>query len=105
MGYPVGQMQTDGPAKAAGALSAVQLADHPGQVDDLKRIRGIGPVLERTLNRLGIATFAQIGRFSAEDIERVGTALNVFRRRIERDDWIGGAREQYREKYGKALDA
>ena len=89
----------------AETLSAGQRFDRPGQVDDLKRIRGIGPVLEQTLNRLGIASYAQIGRFSAEDIERVGSALNVFPGRIERDDWIGGAREQYRKKYGKMLDA
>jgi predicted flap endonuclease-1-like 5' DNA nuclease len=69
--------------------------------DDLKTISGIGPVLEKTLNRLGIASYAQIARFTRKDIERVAAALNSFPDRILRDDWVGGAKNEYRRKYGK----
>ncbi len=65
-------------------------ADHR---DDLKVINGIGPVMEQTLNDLGIKTWEQIGAFSAEDIEKVSAAISTFPGRIDRDDWVGGAIE------------
>lgn len=61
-----------------------------GDVDDLKKISGVGPVLEGKLNALGITRFDQIAAFSAEDVARVDDRLN-FKGRIDRDDWIGQA--------------
>lgn len=63
-----------------------------GDADDLKKISGVGPVLEKKLNALGIATFAQIAGFSADDIVRVDDVLN-FKGRIERDGWLAQAVE------------
>lgn len=63
-----------------------------GKADDLKRISGVGPVLEGKLNALGIYNFSQIAEFSAEDIQRVDDRLN-FKGRIEREDWISQARD------------
>jgi NADH-quinone oxidoreductase subunit E len=60
--------------------------------DDLKRIRGVGPSLERTLNDLGVTRFSQIVDWSEADIARVDERLR-FRGRIQRDDWQGQARE------------
>jgi predicted flap endonuclease-1-like 5' DNA nuclease len=71
--------------------------------DDLKKIFGIGPVLEKTLNKLGIHAYEQIARFTPQDVERVSRALEFFPGRIERDDWIGSAQKQYRAKYGKSI--
>lgn len=88
---------------AAGPAPAAAGAEQPEGRDDLKQITGIGPVLEKTLNSLGITTFAQIGRFSAEDVQRVGASIHCFSDRIIRDDWIGGARRAYRRKYGSEL--
>jgi predicted flap endonuclease-1-like 5' DNA nuclease len=68
--------------------------------DDLKRIRGIGPVLERTLNRLGITRFSQIAQWQASDVERVAPALGDFPDRVKRDRWIERAREEHIRKYG-----
>ena len=59
--------------------------------DDLKKISGVGPVLEGKLHELGITRFSQIAAFSAEDITRVDDALS-FKGRVERDDWIGQAK-------------
>ncbi|MFC3705894.1 NADH-quinone oxidoreductase subunit NuoE [Devosia honganensis] len=78
-----------------------------GTADDLKLISGIGPVIERKLNELGITRFDQIAGFKKADIARVDDALD-FRGRIERDDWVrqakalakGGA-EEYRKVFGK----
>jgi small subunit ribosomal protein S2 len=63
----------------------------PGEPDDLKKIAGIGPALERRLRDLGVTRIEQIARFTDEDIENVDAVLN-FKGRIQRDDWVGQAR-------------
>lgn len=60
--------------------------------DDLTRISGVGPVLVQKLNDAGVTSFAQIAAFTADDIERIDAQLN-FKGRIERDDWIGQAKQ------------
>ena len=45
------------------------LLDGPNTPDDLKLIVGIGPVLERMLHQLGVATYRQIARWSERDID------------------------------------
>lgn len=83
------------PASTAGKATkdkaAAVTAAAKGAADDLKKISGVGPVLEGKLHALGITTFAQIAAFNADDIARVDDALN-FKGRIERDDWIGQAK-------------
>lgn len=72
--------------------------------DDLKRIRGIGPVLERLLNDLGIHRLQQIAEFGPDDVERVQAALQDFPDRIERDHWVEQARtliSEYRPEAGE----
>jgi NADH-quinone oxidoreductase subunit E len=66
--------------------------------DDLKKIKGVGPAIEKTLKSLGIHRFNQIAEMSEYDIDRVAQQLKGFRSRIYREDWIGQARElQYRK--------
>ena len=80
------------PAKKTDDAATLPLFTAPsGQADDLKKIAGVGPVLEGKLNALGITTFAQIAAFSADDIAKVDEVLN-FKGRIEREDWIGQAK-------------
>jgi len=79
-------------APAADAEPAALFETPEGPADDLKKISGVGPVLEKKLNALGIATYAQIANFSAEDITRVDEALS-FKGRIERDNWLDQAAE------------
>ena len=67
----------------------------------MKKVWGIGPKLEKTLNRLGITTFAQIGHFTADDIERISHALDFFPGRIIRDGWVDGAAKEIPEKIWK----
>jgi len=71
-----------GAAPRARARSAA-----PSAGDDLKKIAGIGPAIEKKLNALGITTFAEIAAFSADDVERVNGALK-FKGRIEREQWV-----------------
>ena len=61
--------------------------------DDLKRIKGVGPAIEKTLNEMGIYRYEQIAAMSEYDIDRVAQRLKGFHSRIYREDWMGQARE------------
>jgi predicted flap endonuclease-1-like 5' DNA nuclease len=59
--------------------------------DDLKRIKGIGVVIEKRLEAMGISTYPQIAAWTASDVEKVSNALD-FKGRIEREQWVEQAR-------------
>lgn len=80
------------PAKAADAAPAALFAAPEGPADDLKKISGVGPVLEKKLNALGVTTFAQVAAMSRDDIEKLDDALS-FKGRIDRDNWLEQAAE------------
>lgn len=61
--------------------------------DNLKKIKGVGPAIEKTLNEMGIFRFQQIADMSEYDIDRVAQRLKGFHSRIYRENWIGQARE------------
>ena len=77
-----------------------KLKDQPPR-DDLKKIFGIGPVLERTLNGLGYYQFRDIARWGDAEIEQVARVLNPDR--IRRDKWISQAKSLHQKKYGEEL--
>jgi predicted flap endonuclease-1-like 5' DNA nuclease len=62
-----------------------------GQPDDLKRIRGVGVLLEKKLHMLGVRTYDQIANWTRSDIDRVNEQLD-FHGRIERENWVEQAR-------------
>ena len=70
----------------------VFLSAPDGEPDDLKRISGVGKVLEGTLNTLGIYHFRQIAEFTRENIDWVDNYLS-FTGRIDREDWVGQAKK------------
>jgi predicted flap endonuclease-1-like 5' DNA nuclease len=74
-----------------------------GAPDDLKLIVGVGPVLERMLHQLGVATYRQIARWSERDIDDFDAKLHEFPGRIRRDAWVTQARALHQSKYGEAL--
>ncbi len=59
--------------------------------DDLKKISGVGPQLEKKLHSLGIYTFKQISQWSEENVAWVDEYLS-FKGRITREDWISQAK-------------
>jgi len=67
-----------------------------GEPDDLKKISGVGPAIEKKLNALGITKYEQIAKFKKADIEQVDEVLN-FKGRIERDGWLDQAKELAKE--------
>ena len=64
----------------------------PVHGDDLKRIKGVGPKLEKLLNSLGVTSFSQIAAWDDDEIDRVDAQLGSFAGRIRRDDWPAQAR-------------
>jgi NADH-quinone oxidoreductase subunit E len=87
---------------------SVQLFVAPeGPADDLKWITGVGPVLERRLNELGITRWSQVAALTPEDISRVEETLS-FKGRVARDNWLAqaevlarGGQEEYIRVFGK----
>ena len=63
--------------------------EEPG--DDLKRIRGIGVLIEKRLNGMGISRYDQIANWTSGDIDRISQTLD-FKGRIERENWVEHAR-------------
>ncbi|MEL6665508.1 MAG: NADH-quinone oxidoreductase subunit NuoE [Pseudomonadota bacterium] len=78
-----------------------------GEEDDLKRIKGIGPVNEKALNELGIFKFRQIAAWTPENVDWVEDFMS-FPGRIEREDWIAQAKtlaEGEETEFSKRVDA
>ena len=92
---------TAGPPESAGAVPPQPepvrgtpppaLPSPEGEPDDLQRISGIGPSIEKTLHELGIYHFRQIAQFTPDNVAWIDQRLR-FRGRVEREDWIGQAR-------------
>jgi predicted flap endonuclease-1-like 5' DNA nuclease len=77
------------------------LLDGPGSPDDLKLIVGVGPMLERMLQQLGVTTYRQVARWTERDIDEFDAKLPEFPGRIRRDLWVVQARALHRSKYGE----
>ena len=72
--------------------------------DDLTRIDGIGPFLEKKLNEIGILTYIQIARFDQAMIDEVTKKIGYFEGRIEKDDWVGQAAKLHEQKLENPFD-
>ena len=77
------------PKKAAKAEAAPAAA---AGSDDLKKLSGVGPALEKKLVAAGITTFAQVAAWSDADVAAMNEKLS-FKGRIEREGWIEQAKE------------
>ena len=62
-------------------------------MDDLKLIFGIGPKIEKMLNKNNVKHFEDIAAWSKADVDRFSEMLGSFPDRIERDDWVQSAKE------------
>ena len=60
--------------------------------DDLKKVKGIGPKMEQTLNQIGIYTFAQVARMTVKEYDLLDAITEAFPGRAQRDDWAGQAK-------------
>jgi predicted flap endonuclease-1-like 5' DNA nuclease len=74
-------------AAAAGSAKVVRAAN----MDDLKRIRGVGVLIEKRLNAAGVTSYDQIAQWTADDVAHFSRMLD-FKGRIERENWVEQAR-------------
>jgi hypothetical protein len=66
--------------------------NHKKHVDDLKRIRGIGPAMEQRLNRNGVFTFAKFAHLSTEDLATILVGIpGISKERIAESGWSNQA--------------
>jgi len=64
-----------------------------GKADDLKKIKGVGPKLEKELNEAGVFHFDQIAGWTAEEVHWADHNLVSFKGRVSRDNWVDQAKE------------
>jgi len=62
------------------------------EADDLKLISGVGPVLEKALNNIGLFTFEQVSKMSKEEYDLLDSITGSFPGRAERDNWAEQAK-------------
>lgn len=78
--------------KAEPKKAALKKAAATDSADDLKKLSGVGPVLEKKLIEAGVTSFAQIASWKKKDIEEFDEKLS-FKGRIEREGWVDQAKE------------
>lgn len=63
------------------------------EANNLTKIDGLGLWVEERLNTLDIYTYEQISRLTQTDINTIEEVLELIPGRIEKDNWVGQARE------------
>lgn len=86
------EILASGATKAAPAKAAKAAAPAAEGSDDLKKLSGVGPALEKKLHEAGVTTFAQIAAWTEADVAAMDEKLS-FKGRIEREGWIAQANE------------
>ncbi|MDV4168108.1 MAG: 50S ribosomal protein L21 [Pseudomonadota bacterium] len=80
------------PAAAPAKKAAPKKAAAAAGGDDLKKLSGVGPALEKKLIEAGVTTFAQIASWGEAEIAEFDEKLS-FKGRIEREGWVEQAKE------------
>lgn len=80
----------------------------PGVMDDLERLKGVGPKLAAMLAARGLTSFEQIAKLTPDEIERIDADLGPFSGRLERDrvveqaDYLArGDTDGFEQRFGK----
>ena len=81
-------------AKAAKAKTDERgrLAEADGKADDLKKITGVGPAMEKKLNAAGIFHFWQVADLNKTQAQELDDEAGLGGR-IERDEWVKQAKK------------
>ena len=79
-------------AEAPKAAPAAAPAAESASADNLKKMTGVGPALEKKLNAAGITTFAQIAALTEPQIAELEEQLSLTGR-FAKDGWVAQAQE------------
>ncbi|MDG1937153.1 MAG: endonuclease [Paracoccaceae bacterium] len=80
----VGAASQDGPTRLDDPIE--------GAGNDLKKIEGLGPKLEKFFNSMSFYRFHQIADWTAHDVDWADQNLVGFKGRVSRDKWIEQAK-------------
>ncbi|WP_375173518.1 endonuclease [Pseudooceanicola sp.] len=80
-------------ADGEGTKPAGLSAPRDGKADDLRKIKGVGPKLQSTLNEMGYYHYDQIAAWTAEEVAWVDQNLKGFKGRVSRDNWVDQAKQ------------
>jgi predicted flap endonuclease-1-like 5' DNA nuclease len=72
----------------------------PAEVDDLKLLSGVGPVLVEKLNSAGVYRFEQIANWTEANVRAFDELLSL-KGRIGKDGWVAQAKGLLEEKNSK----
>jgi small subunit ribosomal protein S2 len=78
------------PKSAEASLGFEPLPGPRGAADDLKKLAGVSPTIEKKLNDLGIFHYSQIAEFSSEAAHNVGEEVGLPGRV---QGWVAKAKE------------
>ncbi len=91
------------PIPASPAIAAIS-----DEMDDLLRLKGVGPKLKMLLIDLGVTRYAQVAAWGDADIAAIDAKLGNFKGRPVRDHWVDQAKylaagdiAGFEAKYGK----
>ncbi|QPM89607.1 50S ribosomal protein L21 [Pseudooceanicola algae] len=73
-------------AAGKGAAAAVDGAD------DLKKLSGVGPAMEKKLVAAGVTSYAQVAAWTEADVARIDEELSL-KGKIEKEGWVAQAAE------------
>ena len=80
----------------------ILLRFQPERWDDLTLLRGVGEVLQQRLHDHGVHTFKQIAYWTDANVDAFSAKIEA-RDRIQREHWVGQARDMHFLKYGEKL--
>ena len=96
MAAPAGAVDYDGDGVFEGTDEGTKPttmdAPRAGGADDLKRIKGVGPKMEKLCNKLGFWHFDQIAGWTRDEVAWVDANLEGFKGRVTRDEWVSQAK-------------
>jgi len=78
-----------------------------GKADDLKRVKGIGKVLEKNLHAMGIYHYEQLAELTPDNIKWLTDYVSFPEGRIDNENWTGQAKalaEGKQTEYSQRFD-
>jgi len=83
---------------STGSMLAITSAE-----DDLRKIKGVGEVLETKLRELGIQSFKHICMLGPDDFKRATELIPNLENRVKRDSWQTQAAKLHESKYNEHI--
>jgi len=87
-----GEWRYEGAAQGEGTRPEALDGPRDGTPDDLKKIKGVGPKLEKLINEMGFYHFDQIANWTGAEVAWVDENLKGFKGRVSRDNWVEQAK-------------